>query len=107
MAISTCVVSGTIKDLENNAVSGATVKAKITSPFFHSDGTYIADYQVSTTVDGTGAWSLTLIETASISRTILVEIAYQIGSESMQKKVYAITVPNTSTANLSDLVTTE
>lgn len=107
MAISTCTVSGTIKSVANMGLPNCTVRAYISSPFFHTDGTYIANYQVSTTTDNTGAFSLALIETATISKTMVLEVEYPGGATDRLKNVYTVTIPNTGTATLASIVTTE
>lgn len=103
MAITTCTVSGTVKDPSNTAISGTVVRAYITTPFLHGDGTYIADYDLSTTVDANGAWSLTLIETTSVSKKIEIDIEYPTGNGTRIRS-YSVTIPATATANFSDLV---
>jgi hypothetical protein len=103
MAITTCTVSGTIKDPSNTVISGTVVKASITTPFLHGDGTYIADYELSTEVDANGAWSLTLIETTSISKKITIEIVYPTGNGT-RSRTYSITVPATASANFHSLI---
>ena len=103
MAITTCTVSGTLKTVLNAALSGVTVEAYCTQPFFHSDGTQIVDYGVSTTTDATGAWSLTLIETTSITKSLSVAFEFPTGSVERKRREYTIVVPATATANFSDL----
>lgn len=103
MAITTCTVSGTIKNISNAAITNATIRAYITTPFFHTDGTWIGAYEVTATPDGTGAWTLTLIETTSVSKTITVVFDYQGGTADRKRREYVITVPVTATANFSDL----
>lgn len=107
MAISTCTVSGTIKSVGNSGIPNCTIRAYITSPFFHTDGTYIANYQVSTTTDNTGAFSISLIETATISKTMTLEVEYPGGATDRLKNVYTVTIPNSGSATLASLITTE
>jgi hypothetical protein len=105
MAISTCTVSGTIKDVTNTAVTSATINVYLTTPFFHTDGTYIANYQVSTTTDTDGDFAIALIETESVSRSLVLEIIYPGGSTGNLKNVYNIVVPDTGIATLASLIT--
>jgi hypothetical protein len=103
MAITTCTVSGTIYGPNGSALSGVEVEAYIDQPFFHGDGTLIADYKLSTTTDSTGAWSLTLIETTSVTKTMNVAIKFPLGSGELHRKQYQITVPASGTANFHTL----
>lgn len=105
MAITTCTVSGSLKGPDGAALSGVTVYAYTNAPFFHSDGTLIPDYQVTTTTDATGAWSLTLIETASVTKTIIIAFDLPTGSVEKKRKEYTVTVPATATASFSTLAT--
>lgn len=105
MAISTCVVSGTVYTLAGAGLTDVNVKAYITTPFFHTDGTWLPNYEVSTTTASDGTWSLTLIETASISKTMTIAFDYPDGSAQRARREYTITVPATSTANFATLAT--
>jgi len=103
MAITTCTVSGTLKTVLNTALSDVTVEAYCTQPFFHTDGTHIVDYGVSTTTDANGAWSLVLIETTSISKSLTVAFEFPTGSVERKRREYHVVVPATATANFSDI----
>jgi hypothetical protein len=105
MAISTCVVSGTLKDLTGAALVGYSVYAYLTTPFFHSDGTLIPPYKVSTTTDSSGNWSLTLIETTSISKTITIAFDLPTGTAERMRREYTVTIPNQASVNFDTLVT--
>lgn len=103
MAITTCVVSGTVKTLGNAGLTPVTVRASIPKPFKHpSDGSVIANYEVSTTTDVDGNWSLTLIETTTPAISVVITFDYSTGFE-QRRKEYTITVPNQATANFTDL----
>jgi hypothetical protein len=103
MAITTCAVSGTIYGPNGSALEGVTVEAYIDAPFFHGDGTCIADYKVSTTTNSSGAWSLTLIETASVSKTMNIAISFPMGSGELHRRVYQVSVPASASANFHTL----
>ncbi len=107
MAITTCTVSGTIKDPSATAIPSVIVRAYIPSPFFHADGTWIAAYELSTTTDSNGAWSLTLMETTTITKTITITFDYSSSSVSAshKRKEYTVIVPATATANFSAIAT--
>ncbi len=105
MAITSCTVSGTVKTPDNTGLQNVTIKASITQPFAHADGTLIAAYQVSTTTDANGAWSLTLIETATVTKTMTIVIEYPTGGTEYRRQSYTVTIPNAASANFSDLIT--
>lgn len=97
--MSTCTVSGTIKDITETAVSGAVIKANIITPFFSST-TFIVPKEVSTTSATDGTWSLALVQ----SSQCFVEIDYPPnGTDSKRVARYSITVPASSSANFSTL----
>lgn len=103
-APSTCIVSGTLLNVSAVAISGATVRCNITTPFVHT-ANLIPASQVSTTTAADGTWSLTLIETTTITKSLLIEFEYTDGGSSLKKAAYPIVVPNTPTALFSNLVT--
>lgn len=105
MAISTCVVSGTLKDLSGTALQGYSVYAYSTTPFFHGDGTLIPPYKISTTTAADGTWSLTLAETTSISKTITIAFDLPTGGVERLRKEYTVTIPNQASVNFDTLVT--
>lgn len=105
MAISTCVVSGTLKDVSGTAIANVTVEAYLTTPLFHTDGTMIPAYKVSTATAADGTWSLTLIETATITRTLVIAFELPTGSVERLRREYTVTVPNTASVAFNTLVT--
>lgn len=99
--MSTCTVSGTLKDVTETAISGAVIKANIVTPFFSST-TMIVPKEVSTTSATDGTWSLALNQGAQC----VVEIDYPPnGTDSRRVSRYSITVPASGSANFSSLVT--
>jgi hypothetical protein len=105
MAITTCVVSGTLLGPNGQPLQDATVEAYITAPFFHGDGSQIADLKVTTTTDLNGAWSLTLIETASVNRTMTIAFNMPTGSVERYRREYTIVVPAQASASFATLAT--
>lgn len=103
MAINTCVVSGTVYTLSGAGLSDVNVKAYITQPIIHTDGTLIPNYEVSTTTAANGTWSLTLIETTTISKTLTIAFDYPDGSAQRARREYTVTIPNSGTANFGTL----
>lgn len=105
-APTSCTVSGTLLEINGTAMSGITVKARPTRPFIHpTDNNLYMDYEVSTTTDGSGNWSLTLIETATPAVSYTVEFLYALGSTANNTRYsYTIVVPNSATANFQTLI---
>ncbi len=97
--MATCTVSGTLKDLTETAIESATIKANIKSPV-ESSTTLILDKEVSTTSASDGTWSLALFRTAVCT----VTIEFSDGASGKIRRVYTITVPETASANFTDLV---
>lgn len=106
MAISTCDITGNIKNLSGTAQEGVIVQARVVKPFIHTDKTIVLGRAVQTTTDASGDFTLTLAETAGPAVTIEVTIKY-VDSQSGDKRVtYTGTVPNQSTINLADIIGT-
>lgn len=105
MAISTCTVSGTLYSVNNQPLQDVVIEVYCARPFFHTDGTHVIDYKVSTTTDSNGAWSLSLIETATVDKTLTISFEMPTGSVERQRRTYTMTVPNQASANFSDIAT--
>lgn len=103
MAVSTCVVSGTVYTTAGAAFAGVNVYAYMSQPFIYTDGTLIPSYSVSTTTAANGTWSLTLVETATSSKTMVIAFEYPDGGSSLKRKEYTVTIPNSASANFSTL----
>jgi hypothetical protein len=103
MAISTCVVSGTIKSPEHGVLTTAMVRAFIL-PLVHADGTFVADYSIEAAVNASGVWSMTLIETATVSKKMTFEIIYPTRNGT-RRKFYVATIPNQASADFDDIAT--
>lgn len=103
MSVTTCVVSGTLVDNGGNAMSGATIEASNTVPYFYGDGTQVMPYKLSTTSSVSGTWSLTLIENTSTTTSTRISITFPDGSGGNSRRDYTIIVTNTGTANFSTL----
>lgn len=106
--MATCVVSGTLVNVSEVAISGATVRAYAVSPFI-SGTNFVTNGVVGTTTASDGTWSLTLTRTAAAAitpaRTVTIEFEYTDGTLGLVKEQYAITVPNSSTAAFTSLIT--
>lgn len=103
--MATCVVSGNLKDVTSTVISGAIIKAVVATPFLVGT-TLVVAKEISTTSDSSGNWSLTLQETASVSKSIVVDIEYPDGATGLRVVSFGVIIPNAATANFSDLITT-
>lgn len=106
MPISTCAVTGNVKNLLNSNVQNCTVKASILTPFFHGP-TWISGELASTTTDSSGNFSLSTIETETVGKKVTFSFEYNDGTGTIRKRSYTVIVPDTATVALSDLVTAD
>lgn len=106
MSISTCAVTGNVKNLLNSNVQNCTVKASVLTPFFHS-GSWISGELASTVTDSAGNFTLTVIETATVGKKVSFTFEYSDGVGGIRTRKYTVIVPNTTTITLSDLVTAD
>ena len=101
--MATCVVSGTLLDPSETAISGATVSFKIDNAYANSSSTnFFAPKTVSTTTASDGTWSLTL------SRGIsgVIQIDYTADSYSPARRLsFSVVVPAAATSSFNTLVT--
>lgn len=104
MAVSTCVVSGTVTTVEGVGLSNVTIKAYQVAPTLYTDGTLILNSETTTTTDSSGNWSLTLVETETTQTNVTIAFYYQSGGASYDRTEYNVIIPNTPTANFSDLI---
>lgn len=100
-----CTVSGTILSPAEGVLSSAKVRATVPQPYLRSaDGKFIADYYIESTVDGNGAWTMDLAETATDSKKVLFTIIYPTRG-GYREKQYVATIPNSASANFNDIAT--
>lgn len=104
-----CAVSGTCRDSGGNLLSGVTVRARQLHPYVHSvDNSLVMPYVVSTTSASDGTWSLSLIETATESKTVTIDFLYSTGSNLPNDiHSYTVTVPNSASATFASLISGE
>jgi hypothetical protein len=104
MAITSCTVTGNVKTPDNSGLQGVLVKAYMIHPVEYADGTLVAPYQVSTETDSNGDWSLTLVETTTVSATMTVAFEFPSGGADYKRKEYTVTVPNSASATFASLI---
>lgn len=100
-----CTISGQCLKLDGTAFANVTVKANCLRPFIHptNDALY-EDYELSTTTDASGNWSLSLVETTTPNITVTITFYYPGSSNDYKRKEYIIQVPNTATATFQSLI---
>lgn len=104
-APSTCTVSGTLYGPGGSAVSGVKIKVYITTAFVDASNNYIpAGIYASTTSDSDGAWSLAVVRTASLNKTVTFRFEYPLNNTQSYHVEYPATIPDQSTANFTDIV---
>ena len=105
-APTTCTVSGTIRDAGGNAVVGATVAVNALKPFIHTtDSSLVANYSVSTTTASDGTFSLVVVETTTVSVSLILTIKSPLGTGANSVIAsYSVTIPNAATATLASLI---
>jgi len=105
MAATICTVSGTCKKIDGTAFQSVTVKASCARPFVHpTDSVLYENYEVTTTTDSSGAWSLSLVETATPALTYTVSFYYPGSLNDYQRKDYTVTIPNSASVAFESLI---
>lgn len=104
-APSTCTVSGVLYGPTASPVEGVKVKVYVTTAFTDDSGNYIpAGLLASTTSDEDGAWSLAVIRTADLGRSVTFQFEYPLGNNQSASVKYAAVIPDAASAEFSDLV---
>lgn len=104
-APSTCTVSGTLYGPGAVALSAVKIKCYVTSPFTDASGNYIPEgVLASTTSDDNGAWSLAVVQTEALGRSVTFQFEYPLGNNQTSSVKYAAVIPDDATADFSDLV---
>lgn len=101
--MATCLVSGTITDPAGTPALSATVYARITQPVFVGS-TLIEPFEINAAVDASGNFSITVQQSISVIFTVQYPI---VGTEPMRQFQYTGTIPATTTASFSAVVTIE
>jgi hypothetical protein len=100
--MATCVVSGTIQSASETAISGVTIRFRITAPIFNSTISTYVPKEITATTTTDGSFSITLAR--SISGVLSIEYPPN-ATDSARRYDYSITVPNSATSTLGALVT--
>lgn len=100
-----CSVSGSVFAPGGAPLEGVKIKVNVTTAFTDASGNYIPSGVIaSTTSDAAGAWTLPVVQTASLGRSVTFEFVYPLSNNQSQSVKYAAVIPNTPTALFSDLV---
>lgn len=101
-----CTISGTLRDLSGTALPNATLTFSSIKPFVHStDNSLIVNYSVSATTSASGTFSVGVVETTTPSVSLLLTVAYQLGTASNKvTSQYYVTIPNAATGTLASLI---
>lgn len=101
-----CTISGVVRDNSGTLLAGVIVKANNRMPYIHpTDSSLIVDYEILTTTDSVGAWSLNLVETATPATSISITFIYPTGSTNPNDmKTYTIIVPNSASSTFAALI---
>jgi hypothetical protein len=104
-APSTCTVSGTLYGPTAQPVADAVIKVFVTSSFTDANGNFIpAGLYAQTTSDDNGAWSLAVIRTQGIARSVTFQFEYPLGNNQSANVKYPAVIPDQSSADFADLV---
>ena len=87
-----CIVYGWVKDAAGDGVAGKTITIKTPAPFFHGENLIKID--TSTATNSEGYWEISLVETATIAKTLLITV---------DGSTYSVTIPDATSAALSSL----
>lgn len=100
--MSTCAVTGTIQDVTETALSGVTVRFKLTVPVFNSTISVYVPKEVTATTTTDGSFTVNLAR--GVSGILTIEYPPN-GTDSAQRYNYSIIVPSAASATLSSLIT--
>lgn len=105
MPLVLCTVTGNISNVLGAAIPGATVTASTLAPFIYpATGQLIAGQVGSATTDGSGNFSIPIVETETAGIQMRLTLQYYDGVSTTKQKVYHVVIPNTGTATLADLL---
>lgn len=103
-----CTVTGSVINLLGDPVQYCTITVSVLTPFIHpSDGSWVSGELASTQTDENGDFSLAVIETETVGVKVRFTFDYYDGVSNRKQKTYTVTVPNSASAVLTDLITVE
>lgn len=101
----TCLVSGNLLAPSGSAASSVTVVARVLSPVVNTtQSTVVVPSEVSSAIDASGNFSMTLEQGISVVFSIMYPIT---GTEPMRSVTYTATVPAQASAQFTNIITQE
>lgn len=100
--MATCTITGTIQDVTETALSGVTLRFRLTVPVFNSTISTYVPKEVTATTTTDGSFSISLAR--SVSGILSIEYPPN-GTDSARQYTYSISVPNSASSTLSALIT--
>lgn len=105
MPISTCTVTGNVKNLLNSSVTNCKVSVSVVTPFFHpSTGSFVSGELATVQTNASGDFSMSVIETETAGQKVTFTFDYFDGVANRRQKKFTVIVPDTASAALYDLV---
>lgn len=102
MPISTCTLSGTLLDPSGTALASVTVRARLAQVKIDTNSNILMPYELSTTTNASGVFSLTLVQGITVVLTIDLPPN---ATDTIRRRDFTLTIPATGTASLSTLLT--
>ena len=100
-----CAVSGVVYGPSALPLEGVNVKVYVTSAFTDNSGNYIPEgVLASTQTDENGEWTLDVIRTANLGRSVTFQFEYPLGNQQSRSVKYAAIIPEQASADFADLV---
>lgn len=97
-----CTITGTIVDSTATGINGATIKFNVTAPQLDVANNLIMPFEVNTTSNSSGVFTLALDQ--GISGICAIEYPPN-STDSNRRHTFSILVPATSTATFASLIT--
>lgn len=101
--MATCAVSGNMIDASGAAQQSVTVYARVVQPVF-SGTSLVTPTRISTYTDASGNFTLTVQQSVSVIFTVQYP---PVGTEPQRIQSYTGTIPATTTASFSSVITSE
>jgi hypothetical protein len=99
----TCLVSGSVRELDSTAGLSVTVYATINQPVVLGSSLYMPT-QLSVQANSSGNFSMTLEQSLSVLFTVQFPI---LGTEVLRQFKYVGNIPATTTANFTSIIVIE
>jgi hypothetical protein len=102
---SLCTVSGSVFAPDGTAQSGVAVRVYNLSAFTDASGNFFPPgLLASTSTDLSGAWSLSVVQTQILARSLTFQFEYPLSDNQSRNIKFPVVIPTAATANFSSLV---